>query len=64
MCSLWQIVHVLTTQIQGEGKSWASDVDKENGSYDYLMFVSLDIRSGKESQFADYDRLTVSFITQ
>lgn len=30
----------LTLQIQGDGKKWATDVDKENGSYDYLMFVS------------------------
>lgn len=28
-------------QIQGDGKHWATDVDKENGSFDYLMFVSL-----------------------
>lgn len=30
----------LTIQIQGDGKDWADDVDGENGSYDYLMFVS------------------------
>ncbi|KAK1922270.1 putative alpha-amylase [Papiliotrema laurentii] len=29
-------------KIQGDGKSWASDVDKENGSYDYLMFADID----------------------
>jgi len=27
-------------RIQGDGKSWASDVDKENANFDYLMFVS------------------------
>jgi len=32
---------MLIQQIQGDGKDWAKDVDKENGSYDYLMFVSL-----------------------
>lgn len=26
-------------RIQGDGKSWASDVDKENKNFDYLMFV-------------------------
>ncbi|ORX40476.1 putative alpha-amylase [Kockovaella imperatae] len=29
-------------RIQGDGKSWASDVDKENGGYDYLMFADVD----------------------
>ncbi|EIW72207.1 alpha-amylase [Tremella mesenterica] len=28
--------------IQGDGKDWAKDVDKENGSYDYLMFADID----------------------
>ncbi|BEI84455.1 hypothetical protein CcaverHIS002_0410590 [Cutaneotrichosporon cavernicola] len=29
-------------KIQGEGKSWARDVDDEHGSYDYLMFADID----------------------
>ncbi|WVQ75657.1 hypothetical protein IAR50_005286 [Cryptococcus sp. DSM 104548] len=29
-------------KIQGEGKHWATDVDKENGSFDYLMFADID----------------------
>ncbi|KAK4687650.1 alpha-amylase, partial [Tremellales sp. Uapishka_1] len=29
-------------KIQGDGKDWASDVDGENGSYDYLMFADID----------------------
>ena len=29
-------------KIQGDGKSWADDVDGENGSYDYLMFADID----------------------
>ncbi len=29
-------------QIQGEGKSWGAEVDKENGNYDYLMFADID----------------------
>ncbi|GAA6005838.1 hypothetical protein JCM10207_007245 [Rhodosporidiobolus poonsookiae] len=29
-------------KIQGEGKTWAKGVDKEKGSYDYLMFADQD----------------------
>ncbi|GAA5981495.1 hypothetical protein JCM11641_004782, partial [Rhodosporidiobolus odoratus] len=29
-------------KIQGEGKTWARAVDKEKGSFDYLMFADLD----------------------
>nr|AFX74688.1 alpha amylase [Glaciozyma antarctica] len=29
-------------KIQGEGKSWAQAVDKEKGSFDYLMFADID----------------------
>lgn len=31
---------MIDLQIQGDGKHWATDVDKEKGSFDYLMFVS------------------------
>lgn len=29
-------------KIQGDGKTWAKDVDKENSNYDYLMFADID----------------------
>lgn len=29
-------------RIEGDGKHWASDVDKENGNFDYLMFADVD----------------------
>ncbi|KAK4054314.1 hypothetical protein OIO90_003547 [Microbotryomycetes sp. JL221] len=29
-------------KIQGEGKQWADKVDKEKGSFDYLMFADID----------------------
>ncbi|GAA6043444.1 hypothetical protein JCM8097_002860 [Rhodosporidiobolus ruineniae] len=29
-------------KIQGEGKTWAKAVDKEKGSFDYLMFADID----------------------
>lgn len=29
-------------KIQGDGKMWATDVDGEKGSYDYLMFADID----------------------
>lgn len=29
-------------KIQGEGKTWAKAVDKEKGSFDYLMFSDID----------------------
>lgn len=28
-----------------DGKSWAEDVDKENGNYDYLMGLDIDVRN-------------------
>lgn len=43
-------------KIQGDGKTWAKDVDGENANYDYLMFVSgglLQVRT------TDTPRLTV-----
>lgn len=35
-------------QIQGDGKGWATDVDKENGGYDYLMFVSKPVEATRD----------------
>ncbi|EGG10518.1 family 13 glycoside hydrolase [Melampsora larici-populina 98AG31] len=29
-------------KIEGNGKAWATDVDEENGNFDYLMFSDLD----------------------
>lgn len=31
-------------RILGDGKSWASDVDSENGNYDFLMYADIDHR--------------------
>ena len=29
-------------RILGRGKSWARNVDKEKGNFDYLMFANID----------------------
>jgi alpha-amylase len=34
-------------KIQGDGKGWATDVDDEHGSYDYLMFADSECGRGK-----------------
>lgn len=38
---------MIDLQIQGDGKHWATDVDKEKGSFDYLMFVSSPLIKGR-----------------
>lgn len=54
---------MIDLKIQGDGKHWATDVDKEKGSFDYLMFVSsLLIKEENVRRADEVTRLIVSIV--
>lgn len=54
---------MIDMKIQGDGKHWATDVDKEKGSFDYLMFVSsLLIKEENVRRADEVTRLIVSIV--
>lgn len=54
---------MIDLKIQGDEKHWATDVDKEKGSFDYLMFVSsLLIKEENVRRADEVTRLIVSIV--